>query len=140
MDPDYWDVNTTQTETPGRPSRYSTDMGTRVIRVRQKPDADAAALKLKLAVVRMPLVPMTEENMDKEPEVPEEFHLDLYKFAAGSCLTNTADIDANLRSLGRSWIGEFEDLVRKAKRDKQRRQQSMPQFRFGGWASDDERR
>lgn len=137
-DPDFWDINIALLENPGRPQRYSTDMGTRIIRVRAAPDAAAAALKLKLSVVRMPLVPMSEDNMDKVPEVPEEHHLDLCKYAAGSCLANTADIDADLRSLGRSWVAEFNEMCKKAKRDRERLQQSPPQFRFGGWVRDHE--
>jgi hypothetical protein len=133
-DPDFWDVNVIYSETPGRPQRYSVDMGTRIIRVRNKPDAAAGALKLKLSVVRLPITLMSEENPDKEPEVPEEHHLELCKFAAGSCLANTADIDADLRSLGRAWVNEFNKMCDDAKRDRQRRQQSAPQFRFGGWA------
>jgi hypothetical protein len=140
VDPDFWDVNLALVETPGRPQRYSVDMGTRIIRVRRKPDADAALLKLKLAVMRMPVVPMTIDDPDKQPEVPEEHHLDLTLYAAGSCLTKTADIDAELRTLGQRWMNEFQEVVDKAKRDKQRRQMSMPQFRFGGWVSGDEHR
>ena len=138
VDPDFWDVNIIYTETPGRPQRYSADMGTRILRVRNKPDATAALLKLELSVVRMPLVEMTEADVDKEPEVPEEHHLELCKYAAGSCLANTADIDADLRSLGRAWVNEFNALCDSAKRDRQRRQQSAPQFRFGGWARGNE--
>lgn len=138
IDSNMWDVNTILLESPGRPARYSVDMGTRVFRVRRKPDAASALLKMLLRVVRMPLVPMSTDNPDKEPEVPEEHHLNLAKFAAGSCLANTADIDADLRSLGEKWVAEFEDLLKKAKRDRQRRQQSMPRFRFGGWARADE--
>lgn len=133
MDPDFWDINTTLVETPGRPQRFSTDLGTRIIRIRRKPDAVAAPLKLMLSVVRMPLVPMTLDEPDKEPEVPEEHHLELAKYAAGSCMANTADIDAGLRTLGNKWVAEFNERCAIAKRDRQRRQQSMPQFRFQGW-------
>jgi hypothetical protein len=136
-DPGFWDINIATVENPGRPSRYSTDMGTRILRIRLKPDATAALLKLNLSVVRLPLAPMSEDAPDKEPEVPEEYHLQLASFAAGSCLANTADIDAELRSLGRAWVAEFVALCTKAKQDRQRRQQSLPQFRFGGWVNGD---
>lgn len=132
-DPDFWDINTPQLETSGRPQRYSTDMGVRVLRVRRKPDATNAVLQLLLSVVRLPLVPMSADQPDKEPEVPEEYHLKLANYAAGMCLKNTADIDAELRKLGTQWVAEFDDLCLKAKRDRQRRQQSMPRFRFLAW-------
>lgn len=134
IDPDFWDTNVAIQEDPGRPNRYSTDMGIRILRIRLKPNAASALLKLNLSVVRLPLVAMSEDAPDKEPEVPEEYHLQLASFAAGSCLANTADIDAGLRSLGRQWVADFLALCAKAKQDRQRRQQSMPQWRFGGWA------
>lgn len=134
-DPYFWDQNIATTETAGRPGRFSTDMGTRILRVRAKPDATAAALKLNLVVVRMPLKPIVKEDTDREFEIPEEFHMDLALYAAGMCLTKTADIDADLRALGRQWLGEFDAAVTRAKRDRQRFQQSAPRFRFGGWVN-----
>jgi hypothetical protein len=77
------------------------------------------------------------DDPDCTPEVPEEFHLELCQFAAGSCLKNTADIDAEMRSLGRQWVKDFEDMVEKAKRDRERLQQAAPRFRFGGWVNGD---
>ena len=84
----------------------------------------------------VPITPMSLEDMEKEPEVPEEHHLNLCLFAGGACLTRTANIDSGLRSLGREWMASWADIVAKAKRDKQRLGQSMPQFRFGGWVND----
>lgn len=133
-DPEFWNTNFATIEDAGRPSRYSVDMGTRILRVRLKPDTASALLKINLGVVRMPLVAMSEDAPNKEPEVPEEYHLQLASFAAGSCLANTADIDSELRSLGRSWVEEFNKMTLRAKQDRQRRQQSAPQWRFGGWA------
>ena len=133
---DYWDVNSSYVENPGRPGRFSTDMGTRVIRVRQKPDATAAALKLNLVVVRMPINPISTTTPDASPEVPEDFHMMLGYYAAGKCLTMPT-VDAELRSLGKSYVADFNAAVLEAKRDRQRLQQSEPRHRFGGWAGDD---
>jgi hypothetical protein len=130
---DHWDINLVTTEDPGRPQRYSVDMGTRILRLRRAPDADSALLKLRLSVVRMPLKELSDSQPDEEPEVPEEHHLELCSFAAGSCLANTADLDAEQRSLGRSWVQAFNERCEIAKRDRERRQQSVPQFRFGAW-------
>jgi len=134
FDPDFWDVNAVLTENSGRPDRFATDMGTRRIRVRRKPDATAAALKLQMTVVRMPLNAITTATCEKEPEVPEEFHLDLTLYAAGKCLSHPL-VDAGDRRQGKAWLEEFEGRVSEAKRDRMRFQQSEPQFRFGGWAS-----
>lgn len=136
-EPDYWDVNVSYTDTPGRPARYSTDMGTRKLRLDRPVDAATALLTLNLTVVRLPLTPLTTADPNASPEVPEEFHLDLCLYAAGSCLKNTADIDAELRSLGRQMVNDFEDKVASAKRDKQRLQQRRPRFRFRGWVNGD---
>jgi hypothetical protein len=111
-------------------------MGTRRIRIRRKPDATAAALKLQMTVVRMPLNAITTAAKDKEPEIPEEFHLDLTLFAAGKCLSHPL-VDAGDRRQGLAWLEEFEGRVKEAKRDRLRFQQSEPQFRFGGWAGAD---
>ena len=132
FDPDFWDVNVQTSETSGRPSRWSADIGTRVIRVRQKPDATAAALKLRLAVVRMPLVDLDPAKLSASPEVPEEYHMDLAEYAAGKCLAS-ANVDAELKVQGRSWVKGFDERVRKAMRDRQRFQQAAPQWRCGGW-------
>lgn len=132
---DFWDVNSAYVENAGRPTRFSTDMGTRVIRVRQKPDADAALLKLHLVVVRMPINLISMAVPDGRPEVPEEFDLALATYAAGKCLSRPT-VESELRSLGRQWLKEFDDRVNEAKRDRQRLQQSHPQHRFGAWASD----
>lgn len=133
--PEHWDVNNAYTAPPGRPYRFSTDMGIRELRLDVKPDATTAALKLNLAVVRLPLAPLSMDTPDAEPEVPEEYHLDLCQYAAGSCIRNTADIDAEYRSLGKQWVNDFEEMVAKAKRDRDRLQQAPPRFRFRGWVS-----
>jgi hypothetical protein len=133
----FWDVNATYIENAGRPSRYSTDFGSRVLRVRQKPNADAALLKLYLTVVRMPVNAISADAPDLEPECPKEYHMDLALYAAGRCLS-LPTVDGSLRSLGKQYLADFDSKVAEAKRDRQRFQQSMPQFRFGGWASDND--
>jgi hypothetical protein len=133
--PGFWDVNAVYIENAGRPSRFSTDVGTRTIRVRAKPDAEAAALKLNLVVVRMPINAISHTTPDAEPECPEEFHMDLTRYAAGMCLIRPS-VESELRALGRQYVSEFDARVLEAKRDRQRLQQSPPRHRFGAWASD----
>jgi hypothetical protein len=130
---DTWDVNFAYTESLGRPTRFSTDMGQRVVRVRQKPDAAAAALKLYLTVVRMPVTPISEKLPDNSPEVPEEYHMALASYAAGRCLVRPT-VESELRTLGKSYLTDFSSAVLEAKRDRQRLQQSEPQHRFGAWS------
>lgn len=134
-DPDFFDVNQAYTENAGRPDRYSLDMGTRVIRIRRKPDATAALLTVNLTVVRMPITEISLDDLDHEPEIPAEFHMDLALYAAAK-VYNRPNIDADLRSMARQWEAQFDAKVMEAKRDRQRFQQSEPQTRFGGWAND----
>lgn len=133
--PAFWDVNQITIESAGRPSRYSADMGTRIIKLRAKPDEDSAALKVNLVVVRMPITQLKLTDLNAEPEVPEEYHLDICLFAAGSALQHPT-VDAGLRTIGKEWKQEFMGKVELAEQDRIRRQQSMPRFRFGGWATD----
>lgn len=132
----YWDVNAPYVGDPGRPSRFSTDVGTRTIRIHQKPNAASALLKLHLVTVRMPLAPISAENSGGSPEIPEEYHLDLTLYAAGKCL-NRPTVEAELRTLGRGWIKEFDERVAEARRDRKRFTQSEPQHHFGAWAGSD---
>lgn len=128
--PDYWDVNTATTENTGRPTVFSTDSGSRLIRFGRTPSSVENGLKVKLRVVRMPLVELSTGTPSASPEVPEEHHMLLATYAAGKCLQNP-NIDAELRSQGRAWLTEFKAEVDRAKRDRMVLQQSMPQFRFG---------
>lgn len=131
-DPEFWDVNSVLAETAGRPSRWSADIGTKTIRVRAKPDTDAAALKLKLAVVRMPIKELSAARLSESPEVPPEYHMDLAEYAAGKCLAS-ANVDAELKIQGRSWVKGFNERIDAAKKDRIRFQEAKPQWRFGGW-------
>lgn len=135
-EPDYWDVNVALTETPGRPTRWSADIGTHILRLRAPPDATAAALKAKLAVVRMPTddEELSTGQPDASPVVPKSYHMVLCKYAAGCCATG-GDVDGALVAKGRRWLSEFEADIKKARRQRERFQQSAPTWRFGGWAN-----
>lgn len=130
-EPDFWDVNTPLLETSGRPTRWSADIGPRVIRFRRKPDAAAAALMAKLAVVRMPVEELDVSKPEAEPEVPKQYHMLLCKYAAGCCATG-GDVDVALTQKGSRWLKAFDVGVAAARRFKQRLQQSEPQWRYGG--------
>lgn len=134
QDPQYWDVNAAVIENSGRPTRYSTDRGTRVVKVRAKPDATAALLQLNMVVVRMPVYKLSLDNTTACPEVPEEYHEMIGQYAAGKLLQHPT-VDASMRSLGMTWVKDFEEFCKKARIDRERRQQSMPQFRFGHWVN-----
>lgn len=132
-DSSFWDVNIVEDEQSARPNRWSADIGSRVMRVRNPPDEDAAELKLNMVVVRMPACPLSLSNMNAEPEVAEEHHLNMAFWAAGRALSHPT-VDAGLRTVGKEFMADFEKALQDAKRDRQRLQQAPPRFRFGGWA------
>lgn len=133
-EPDFWDVNVAIVENPGRPTRWSADIGIRLLRLRAKPDATAAALQAKLAVVRMPIVDLTTAAPDASPEVAKEHHMALAKFAAGSC-ASAPNVDDGIRAKGNQWLKEFENHLTTARKWRQRQQATQPTMRFGGWAN-----
>lgn len=137
-DPDFWDINSIQVELSGRPSRWSADIGTRIIRLRRKPDAASALLTVNFAVTRMPARPLDVKDTDAEPEIPEEYHMIIARAAAGRLLQHPT-VDSEMRALGNSWITEFEAECKEARRDRESRQNAMPQMRAAGWASDNYR-
>ena len=130
-----WESTTPFVENPGRPLTFSTDMGTHILKIRPKPDADNAALKVQMTVVRMPLYPISTARGGDEPECPDEFHLDLCKYAAGQCLDRPTT-ELELRTVGQRWKKEFLELVLKAKRDRKRFIQAAPKFRYSGFTHD----
>ncbi len=127
--PDYWDVNTATADSTGRPTVFSTDSGSRLIRFGRTPSSVENGLKVKLRVVRMPLTELSTGSPSASPEVPEEHHLLLCTYAAGMALQNP-NLDSESRALGRAWVKDFFDGVRSANRDRIVLQQSMPQWRF----------
>jgi hypothetical protein len=133
---DHWDVNLQYTDTPGRPVWYATDIANRVLRVRPTPRAqDVADIgTLRLRVARMPLVALTAEDVDNEPEIPEEYHLDLVDYVAGMALSH-ANVDNDGKRDAKGFLGQFFSSVRSARGDLQEAHGAPAQFRFGGWAN-----
>lgn len=84
----------------GTPKIFYTDRATSSLGVYPTPDADAALTPVKLQVARLPLNPLTVANLDAEPEIPVEYHLDLLEWAAWRALRNhDADVDADANNL-----------------------------------------
>ena len=80
----------------GIPQLYYTDKDSAAIGFYPAPAAEQAGKVIALHVVRRPLAPLTSANMAAEPEIPEEFHLDLVEWGAWRALRNhDADIDGN---------------------------------------------
>lgn len=135
-EPDFWDVNTPLVETAGRPTRWSSDIGTATIRLRRKPDATAALLKAKLAVVRLPIIDLDVSALTASPEVKVKYHMLMCKYAAGQ-LGSSGDVDSGLPQRAARWLREWNEGLKAARRSRQRLQQSQPQWRYGGWGRGD---
>lgn len=103
----------------GAPRSIASDAGTRMIRVYPTPTATENGVQVALKVARLPLVELTLEDTDAEPEIPSQWHMDLCTFAAGRALT-LPNIDGEQRSLGRELLAEFNEVVKEARRDRQR--------------------
>lgn len=108
----------------GEPRIYYTDRDTGFLGVYPIPSAGAAGKVIRLQVARRPLVPLTKNNLDAEPEIPEQWHLDLVEWAAWRAMRNhdpDLDNDVSAIALVRSRFEQhrtrFEAAVAECKRD-----------------------
>ena len=134
--PGYFDVNLTYTDSPGRPLWYTTDRATKVLQVRPAPRAEDVSDigTLNLRVARLPITPLSASSPNAEPEIPEEYHLDLCDYVAYRALIHpNADNDAKKEA--RNFKAEFEASIRRAKADRLVAEAAPAQWRFGGWAN-----
>lgn len=123
-----FDLNDTSAASTGRPLAIATDAGTRKVRVYRTPSATENGLVVNLKVARLPICWLTLDNMDAEPEVPEDYHEALCRYAAGRALT-LPNVDGQQRTIGRDLLAEFNEAVREARQDRQRA--SMEPARWG---------
>lgn len=130
---DFFDINSPYTETPGRPYWYAVDIGTRVLRVRPTPSADEDGLVLQMRVVHMPITELTIATPAGVCEVEPEYHELLCMYAAGKALTSQ-NVDSDAKREGYKFLADFSAACREARNDFVKMTQSMPRFRFGGWA------
>ena len=115
-----FDINTPDTTTPGYPRAIATDAGTRRLRVYPAPSADEAGLKLNLKIARLPLRLLSVDDIQAHPELDEQWHESLCKYAAGKCLTSPKSGDVDARTQGREWLKEFYDDVKLARQERMR--------------------
>jgi hypothetical protein len=114
-----FDINNTTLPAPGRPIAYSTDAGWRQMRVFRTPSLTENGLQIKLKVARLPYTWLTLDNVDAQPEVPEDYHYMLATYAAGKALT-VPNVDGAQKAEGRALLKEFDDFVKEARQDRQR--------------------
>jgi len=133
---EYWDVNVQYEDQPGRPIWYATDISDRVLRLRPAPRAqdvtDIATLNLRVA--RMPITALSVTTPDNEPEIPDEFHLDLCDYVVGRALLHP-NVDNAGQTEGKEFLKLFYSAIRSARGDRHVADMAPAQFKFGGWAN-----
>ncbi len=124
-----FEINTVFIEPTGRPSVFATDRASRTIRVYRTPSAEQDGLRLLLKVARMPSCKLTVTDKNAEPEIPDEWHLELCTYAAGRCLTSVSSDKGN-RALGRELLDSFEKTVKEARQERERQEMApeRPEF------------
>lgn len=123
-----YDLNSTTGET-GRPLGFSTDAGTRRMRIFRTPSATENGLIVTLKVARLPVTYLTLDDTAAEPEVPDDYHLALIDYAAGRCLLQP-NIDSQSKADGRELLSMFDEVVREARRDRIRAEMDPARWAF----------
>lgn len=112
-----------ESQETGDPRLFYTDKDSGYVGFFPTPSADAAGKDVRLQVARLPLNPLTRNDLNAEPEIPQEYHLDLLEWATWRALRNhDADIDgdpANIQIVmarASQHKKRFEDAVAECKR------------------------
>ena len=113
----------------GVPIAIATDAATRTIRVHPVPTAAQNGTRLYLKIARMPIEDLSLEDTDAEPEVPDEWHMDICHYAAGRALT-LPNVDADQKPEGRRLLAEFDETVRLARQERERAEMSDNRWAF----------
>lgn len=127
--PDYFDVNASDTIAPGRPLAFTTDAGTRRLRLFRTPSADEAGLKLVLQIARLPVCKLDVAKVKESPEVDAQWHLDMCNYAAGKCLLHP-NVDSQQRADGKRMVDDFERAVRECRQERERAWHAEPRPQF----------
>ena len=117
------------TNTAGPPLAFASDAASRTLRVFPPPTSVQNGLKVVMKIARLPIVELTLDNMDGEPEVPAEFHLQLCEYAAGKALT-LPNVDADQKPEGRRLLEAFDKIVKEARQERQRAEASTYRWNF----------
>lgn len=113
----------------GVPLAIASDAATRTIRVYPTPTATQSGLKVYLKIARMPITDLTLDDTTAEPEVDEQWHLEICHYAAGKALT-LPNIDGDQKTEGRRLLAEFDETVRLARQERQRAEMGSNRWAF----------
>lgn len=95
------------------PVRFTADEANRVLRVYPTVGETLDGRVLHLRVARMPLKPLTTDDLDVEPEVSDDYHLDIVEWGAYRALRNH-DTDAEGIAKASAHKRRFEEAVKEA--------------------------
>lgn len=142
---DNWDLSQQPLDTSGKPLAFSTDeqiweddngsMSAVTMRVFPAPSSDYDGTVVKLRVVRMPLDPLTANNLGAVPEIPEDHHLEMLDWAAYLAL-RIVDQDAGNAKRAADFASTFEAHVQAARTMVMRKLFTPQPWGFGkaGWS------
>lgn len=123
---------------PGKPVAWASDeqldmksgaSGIMHLRIYPEPSADYTGT-VYLRTIRKPLNPLTLDNLEASPEVPEQYHLGMLDWAAYRALRNI-DSDVGNVSESKSFREPFDDMVTQARRDTLRKLFAPTSWGFG---------
>lgn len=106
---------------------FSPDYNVGVFRVVGSPTEADDGKVVNLRVNRLPLEPINEENIELEPEVPSQYHLDIIEWAAFRALRNH-DPDGEFMAKASAHSTRFERAVEEARETHRRRTFTGIQF------------
>lgn len=141
--PYFFDPSQLSTLPPGKPRAFSTDEGVAddgegsyramTLRLFPIPDAANAGATANMRVARLPLVPLTLDNLDARPEIPEDHHLNMLDWAAYLALRKT-DLDVaggDARARAADFKNSFQAHVDDCLQEFKRKVFTPAQFAFG---------
>ncbi|MCR4302143.1 MAG: hypothetical protein NUV51_11070 [Sulfuricaulis sp.] len=108
---------------------FATDAGTRQLRVYPTPTDTQNGIIVALKIARLPLVELSIDDTDAEPEIDEQWHMDLAEYAAGKALTLPL-VDADQKVEGRRLLAEFAETVRQARQERVRAEMGTGRWAF----------
>ncbi|MDD3885166.1 MAG: hypothetical protein PHW66_09605 [Gallionella sp.] len=113
----------------GAPLAFASDAASRTLRVFPPPTSTQNGVKVYMKVARLPIKELSLDDMDAEPEVPAEFHLQICEYAAGKALT-LPNVDADQKPEGRRLLAAFDQVVKEARQERQRAEASAYRWNF----------
>lgn len=143
-DTDNWDP-TPLLNAPGRVLAFATDeqvvsddgdsLSAISMRVFPAPDVTMNNVVIRLRVVRKPIEPLTIQNLQATPEIPEDHHLNMLDWAAYLAL-RIVDHDTGNAKMAAAFRESFESHVQDARKEVMRKLFTPKSWGFGrnGWS------